>query len=202
MRSGRSQQGFFYIGLLIFVAVVAIGLSAVSEVWILSGQRQREEELLFVGDQYRQAITRYYMQSPRAAMRFPMQLDDLLLDTRNVDAKKHYLRQRYVDPMTGKADWGEVTLADGTIVGVYSRSLDHPIKTSGFRMRDAAFEDQTRYADWVFRSPLPAANPVLGAKDTYSGQQNPQNPAANLPPGPIRSTPNGRQPPPILPGLH
>ena len=84
-------------------------------------------------------------------------------------------------------------------MGVYSRSLDHPLKQKGFRARDKGFDEQTRYADWIFRSPLPAANPVLGAKDSYGTQPN-TNPAANLPPGPIRSTPGSR--PSNLPGLH
>lgn len=189
MRSGRarhSQQGFVYIALLIFVTVVAIGLDAVSEVWVFSAQREREVELLFIGNQYRDAITRYYIESPRGARRFPKQLSDLLEDNRGEDKVRRHLRRPYADPMTGKADWGEVSLADGSIVGVYSRSLDAPIKLSGFKLRDAVFADQTRYTDWVFRSPLPAANPVLVNGKSYTGSKN--NSPFTIPSGPINST--------------
>lgn len=195
MRSGsarRTQRGFFYMGLLIFVAIVAIGLDAVSQVWVFSAQREREAQLLFIGNQYREAITRYYTESPRGARRFPKQLSDLLEDNRGEDKTRRYLRRLYEDPMTGKTDWGEVSLADGSIVGVYSRSLDAPIKVSGFQFRDAVFADQTRYADWVFRSPLPAANPVLGNGKGYSGSQSNMPPV--IPSGPIRNTPGPRLP--------
>lgn len=201
MRSGSAgggQRGFAYIALLIFVAIVAIGLDAVSEVWSFSAQREREAELLFVGNQYRQAITRYYTDSPRGARTFPRHLEDLLEDKRADDKARRYLRQMYRDPMTGKADWGEVTLADGSIVGVYSRSLEQTIKRSGFMDRDRMFAEQTRYTDWVFRSALPAANPVLGAGAGYGGAQNKTPPV--IPPGPIRSTPGSK--PSTLPSLH
>jgi type II secretory pathway pseudopilin PulG len=205
MRSGSArrchapgaQQGFFYVGLLIFVAIVAIGLNVVSEVWVFSAQREREAELLFIGNQYRDAITRYYVESPRGARKFPKQLSDLLEDNRGEDKVRRYLRRMYVDPMTGQSNWGEVTLVDGSIVGVYSRSLDAPIKVSGFKLRDAMFADQTRYTDWVFRSSLPAANPVLANGQGYSGGQS--NTPPIIPAGPIRGTPGSK--PSSLPRL-
>jgi len=201
--AGRRAQGFAYIAVLIGVAVVAIGLGAVSEVWVLSGQRQREQELLFVGNQYRDAITRYYVRSPRGALQFPRRLEDLLEDPRAPEGVRRHLRKLYPDPLTGKADWDLVTLADGSIVGVASRSQQRPVKQQGFRQRDAAFEGQSRYADWVFRSPLPAANPVLGAGGGYSSGRSDANGAPAAPPvtqGPIRSTPGSK--PASLPTLH
>ena len=56
MHNGK-DKGFVYIALLIGLAIVGIGLGAVSEVWTQSRQRERERELLFVGNQIRQAIT-------------------------------------------------------------------------------------------------------------------------------------------------
>jgi type II secretory pathway pseudopilin PulG len=192
----RTQQGFVYIGLLIFMTVVAISMDAVSEVWTLTARREREEQLLFIGNQYRLAITRYYLESPRGARKFPKRLEDMLEDNRADDKSRRYLRRLYIDPMTGKADWGEVTLADGSIVGVYSSSLEAPIKRHGFLKKDSMFEDQTRYADWVFRSPLPEANPVLGKGQGY-GTQGKTPPV--IPQGPIRGTPGVK--PSTLPTL-
>jgi type II secretory pathway pseudopilin PulG len=179
MRSGR-QGGFVYIGLLIGIAVLGIGLGAVSEVWTQTRQREREQELLFTGNQIRQAITRYYQESPPAARRFPMQLDELLSDARTPGKTGRYLRRLYPDPIRGQADWGEVRLPGGQLVGVFSLSNDTPLKSAGFALRDKDFEDKPRYSDWVFRSALPAANPVLAAG---AGFASPTAPATGLPPG-------------------
>ena len=182
MRSGR-QGGFFYIGLLIAMAILGIGLSAVSEVWTQAQQRERERELLFIGNQFRQAITRYYLESPPASRKFPSQLEDLLEDSRNSSKVQHYLRKLYVDPMTRSTNWGEVRLAGGQLVGVYSQSNEAPIKTFGFALRDKQFADKERYSEWEFRSALPAANPVISPNGSYS------TPGASISPpntGPVR----------------
>jgi len=167
MQNGK-YKGFVYVGLLIGLAVIGIGLSAVSEVWSQSRQREREEELLFIGNQFRQAITRYYLESPRGKMRFPMSMEELLQDDRSPDASRRYLRRLYVDPMTNKADWGEIRLPGGQLVGVYSQSNDAPLKVAEFRLRDKDFADKARYSEWVFRSALPAANPILSPNASYS----------------------------------
>ncbi len=164
----RPARGFVYIALLIGLAVIGIGLSATSEVWTQSRQREKEEELLFVGNQIRQAISRYYLQSPPSARRFPMTLDELVEDLRTPDKPARFLRKLYADPMTNTPQWGEVRLANGQLVGVYSPSSEKPFKVFGFALRDKTFLDKDRYSDWVFRSALPAANPVLAAGAGYT----------------------------------
>jgi type II secretory pathway pseudopilin PulG len=171
MRNGerlRREQGFVYIALLIGLAIIGIGLSATSEVWTQSRQREREEELLFVGNQFRQAITRFYQQSPPAARRFPNTLEELVDDVRAPDKPAHHLRKLYADPMTGETKWGEIRLASGQLVGVYSQSIATPFKVFGFALRDKDFLDKEHYADWIFRSALPAANPLLAAGAGYT----------------------------------
>jgi len=193
MRSGKAiQRGYFYVSLLLFVVLVGISLMAVSEVWSQRAQREREEELLFIGQQYRQAITHYYATSPKGAFRFPHSLEDLLDDDRDPNRRGHHLRRLYPDPITGRSDWGEVTLADGSIVGVYSRSTEQPLKQKGFLSRDRTFEDQSHYADWVFRSPLPAANPTLGTNGYNAAGPSAPGAAPVVPNGPIRGTPGGQ----------
>ena len=171
MPSGERAQrenGFVYIALLIGLAIIGIGLSATSEVWTQSRQREKEEELLFVGNQFRQAITRFYIQSPPAGRRFPMTLEELVDDVRAPDKPAHHLRKLYPDPMTNGAPWGEIRLPSGQLVGVYSQSVDAPFKVFGFALRDKDFLDKEHYADWIFRSPLPAANPLLAAGAGYT----------------------------------
>ncbi len=201
MQNGK-YKGFVYIGLLIGLTVIGIGLSAVSEVWHQSAQREHEEELLFIGNQFRQAITRYYIDSPRGSVRFPMAMQELLQDDRSPDKSRRYLRKLYVDPMTGKADWGEVRLPSGQLVGVYSQSSEAPLKVAEFKLRDKALADKTSYSEWVFRSALPAANPILLPNGSYSTPGNtgqspvgapPQRPATPTPPGFTQPVPRPRR---------
>lgn len=171
MRSGeraRAQGGFVYIALLIGLAIIGVGLGATSEVWTQSRQREKEDELLFVGNQIRQAITRFYQQSPPAARRFPIALEELVEDVRTPDKPARFLRKLYADPMTRSTQWGEVRLANGQLVGVYSQSAETPFKVFGFALRDKEFLDKDHYADWIFRSDLPAANPLLAAGAGYT----------------------------------
>jgi len=205
MRSGKAKRrdgGFVYIGLLIGLAVIGVGLGATSEVWTQSRQREREEELLFIGDQFRFAISSFYLHSPPAARRFPVTIDELLEDNRNPDKPARHLRRLYVDPMTQTTRWGEIRLAGGQLVGVYSESSDTPLKMAEFALRNKDFVDKEHYFDWTFRSLLPAANPVLGAGAEYSN--NGQTAKPPTPPGlktPVPRTTTPAPPPPgyILP---
>jgi len=148
-RSPRYQAGFTYVAMLIAVAVIGVGLAATSEIWSQSRQREQEQELLFVGDQFRQAIALYYQRTPGAAKQYPAKLEDLLQDKRYLNTQR-YLRKPYADPMTGKTEWGLVTAPGGGIMGVYSLSNASPIKRGGFRQRDRTFEGATTYQEWRF----------------------------------------------------
>ena len=188
------QRGFVYIALLIGLAIIGVGLGAISEVWTQTRQREKEQELLFVGNQIRQAITRFYLLSPPAARRFPMTLDELVDDTRTPDKPQRHLRKVYTDPMGGSADWGEVRLAGGQLVGVYSQSQDAPFKVADFALRDKTFVDKAHYSDWVFRSALPAANPLLAPGEGYTTPGSPAAPPVAAPARPGLPTTPGFKP--------
>jgi hypothetical protein len=113
--------------------------------WSTQARRGREAELLFVGDQYRLAITRYVA----GGGGFPRQLTDLVEDARS-PVPRRYLRRLYPDPMTGQADWQVITEPSGGIVGIASSSQGKPIKVAGFGPTDAAFENAECYCDWKF----------------------------------------------------
>ncbi|MGH8631787.1 MAG: type II secretion system protein, partial [Burkholderiales bacterium] len=106
-------------------------------------------ELLFVGDQYRKAISQYYERSPGGDKRFPQTLEDLLLDKR-YPATQRYLRRVYLDPMTSKLEWGLVRGPGNGIIGVYSLSEARVLKTAGFPERYADFEGKESVAEWKF----------------------------------------------------
>lgn len=149
--TGRhSQQGFTYLGLLLAVTLLGAGLAAAGSVWSVHAQREREADLLFVGDQFRQAITAFYNDVPLGQRhRFPSRLDELLLDKRWPTTHRH-LRRVYVDPMTGTTDWGLVRAPDGGILGVYSQSTAVPLKRQDFGRHYTAFEDASTLQDWRF----------------------------------------------------
>lgn len=148
--NGR-HSGFTYIGLLIGVAIMGAVLAAVGPVWHTLVQREHEKDLLFIGNQFRSALNRYYSSNQR----FPMRLEDLIQDDGKLAVKRH-LRKIFFDPMTGQAEWGIVKLPNGQIAGVYSLSEEQPLKIAGFRQRDVSFEGKTKYSEWVFSSELAA----------------------------------------------
>ena len=156
------QQGFTYLTLLFMVAILAGGAALAGEVWETSAKREKEAELLHVGNQYRKAIERYYLSGPR---QYPKDLADLVKDPRQPGVVRH-LRRLYPDPITGKEEWGMVKSADGGIAGVYSLSEAAPLKSAGFAVRDASFEGKTKYSDWQFvfaPTAAPAATPTPGS---------------------------------------
>jgi type II secretory pathway pseudopilin PulG len=154
MRTGqhigrRVNAGFTYIGVMIMIAVVSVAVTGVEEGWHKAHQRDKEQELLFIGDQFRRAIAQFYAHSPGKAPRYPATLEELLKDPR-YPVTRRYLRKVYTDPMTGKAEWGLIIGPGGGIVGVHSLSQDAPVKKAHFRLADKAFEGKPKYADWVF----------------------------------------------------
>jgi type II secretory pathway pseudopilin PulG len=154
-----AQRGFTYLTVLFIVAILGAGLALTGEVWETAAKREKEAELLFVGDQYRKAIERYFLSGPQR--QYPRTLEDLLKDPR-VPGTARYLRKLYPDPLTGKTEWGLVKGGDGGIAGVHSLSTERPLKIAGFRLRDADLEGARSYADWKFShtaTPRPGATP-------------------------------------------
>jgi len=149
-------------------------------------QRERETELLFIGEQFRNAIASYAAATPAGAARFPKSLADLLEDKRFPNVRRH-LRRVYADPFTGAADWTLIT-QQGAIVGVASSSSRQPLKRSGFVRADAAFAEASTYAGWRFdaqaiagaAAPAVAAAPAAGVNPVLPEiVESPPPPAPN-----------------------
>jgi len=150
--------GFTFIGLMVIITIMGIGLLSVGEVWHVAQKREKEQELLFIGNQFRLAIKLYKKHTPptNRLQIYPNDLEDLVKDPRYPSTQR-YLRKIYLDPLTGKPEWGVVKTPSGGIYGVYSLSEETPIKQNNFRPVDQNFEGKTKYSDWVF---LPASAPV------------------------------------------
>lgn len=153
VRTGLPQPGrvggFTYISVLAIIAIIGVALGTVGEVWHIALKREKEQELLFVGDQFRRAIGSYYEHTPGQGPRHPLRLEDLLADPRHPSTKR-YLRKIYPDPVSGSTTWGLVKGPDGEIFGVYSLSEEEPIKKRNFSLEDKNFEGRAKYIEWVF----------------------------------------------------
>ena len=145
VRDSNRQRGFTYLGLLFAVAILGVTLATIGVVWSTQIRRDRESELLYIGNQYRAAIGRYL----NSGGQYPLELADLVEDKRYPVARR-YLRRIYPDPMTNSVDWELITAPQGGIMGVASRSQVKPIKVAGFAPADMAFEMAESYNDWKF----------------------------------------------------
>ena len=172
-RVGASRhRGLVLLALLVFIALSSLWVGLASDVWSTVRQREREEDLLFVGEQYRRAIESYWRMSP-GVRTLPQSLEVLLVDDR-FPMPVHHLRRLYADPVTG----GELAVVreSNSITGVYSVSTDAPRKVAGFPHRYLHFGDANSYDQWRFvflppRRPVRATPPPprSGALDSGSG---------------------------------
>lgn len=144
----RGQSGFILIGLLMLIIISGFGMVQVGVAWKSVIQREREQELLKVGEAYRLAIGRYYNQTPSVVKEYPPNLEALLLDKRFPNPRRH-LRKMYIDPITQRDGWGIVEAPSGGVMGVYSLSDKAPFKTKGFRPHQH-FDDSQYYGEWYF----------------------------------------------------
>lgn len=170
--------------MLFLVVLMGIALTALTGLWSTAAKREREAQLLFVGGQFRKAIENYRMANPNVGDGFPKGFDALLLDP-NVPVVKRYLRQIYIDPMTGTTDWGLLKTPSGGIIGVYSRSKARPLKTANFPAGAEQFADATDYSGWIFApAGSSAVNPATDTAIPGTNQQaNPASASAPALPG-------------------
>ena len=142
------RSGFTYIGLLILIALVSVALTATAELISTAVQREREQDLLFVGIAYANAIDSYRRNSP-GVRQFPSSMEELLKDPRFPNTRRH-IRRLYRDPITESSDWGIVRGPGNGIVGVYSKSQREPLKKAGFPRRYQNLTGAKQYSDWRF----------------------------------------------------
>lgn len=89
-----SPSGYTLLILLFALTVLTLGLMVAVPVWETQIQREKEEELIFRGKQYIEAIRIFRLKKPGA---FPRSLEELL--------EENCIRRLYKDPMTKSGEW-------------------------------------------------------------------------------------------------
>jgi type II secretory pathway pseudopilin PulG len=143
------QRGFTFLIALFMVATLAMVTLRALEKTATNDRRAKEVELLFVGQAYQRAIMTYYQNSPGTAKAYPPDLRSLLQDNRTTTLQRP-LRKLYLDPMTASPNWGIVQAPGGGIMGVYSLSMQQPIKVNGFPPMLSNFIGAKSYQTWQF----------------------------------------------------
>lgn len=215
-----SERGYAMAALIVGLAVMAVVMAAAMPVWKQLVRREKEEELVFRGEQIAHAIGMFQRRSANA---YPPNLDVLV--------QQRLLRKKYKDPITnddfvpiaqgqaqpaqgarggqpaqGGAAQGRGlqtggapgNAATGGIIGVTSKSTDTSIRL---------YKGRSHYNEWAFIYTPPAAAPGAGGPGAGvpGGQRGQRGLPGQNPPG-IPGFPNrgnGRgpfQPGPNAPG--
>lgn len=184
IRRGR-QAGFTYLGLIIFVTIIGLVGAATLKIGALLQRAAAEEELLDIGAAFSAALDSYAAATPQGASPYPPSLKELLKDPRVPGVRRH-LRKIFVDPLTGKAEWGVVYLGDGTtgVVAVHSLSTARPLKVANFDSRFAGLDNADTISAWRFKARDPALGQGPGQTQPRPQPAVPAPPAAQpAPPG-------------------
>ena len=146
----RREQGFTYVGLIVLVTIIGLVGAATLKADALLRRAAAEEELLEIGAAFSAALTSYAEATPRGQPPQPPSLEVLLKDPRSPAIRRH-LRKIFVNPITGKAEWGIVHAGSDTgVLAVYSLSKSRPLKVANFDARFANLENREHISDWKF----------------------------------------------------
>jgi len=174
MTNGK-EKGYILTATIVMVVILSISMAMIAEKWTNVMKREKENELLFRGSQYAQAIKKFYL----VHKRYPFKLEEL------VETNPRCIRKLYKEPFSKDGEWKLIYLSDlasgrvfsdknanapgsgkkpnpspinrivpqsddkimvsGQIVGVYSSCKDRPYKD---------FMKGDTYSDWKFIAPV------------------------------------------------
>jgi type II secretory pathway pseudopilin PulG len=209
----QSEKGYAMAALIVAIAVLAVVMTAAMPVWKHLAQREKEEELVFRGEQIAHSIGLFQRRNANA---YPPSIDALV--------KGRFLRKKYQDPIAN-ADFVPIPQAQqgnqpgqqqpgrgqpaatpaqggliGGVMGVTSKSTAESIRL---------YKGRSHYNEWAFIYTPPAAAPGAGGvpgagvpggrgrgQGQGQGQGQPGFPGAGgIPrgnaPGPFQPGPNG-----------
>ena len=111
LREACGQAGYALLMGIFMTATILILVAVAAPVLLTQGQREKEEELIWRGQQYARGIKLYY----RKHGRFPQSLDDITKPKNNL----RFLRQQYKDPMNREdGSWRLIYIGpNGQLIG-------------------------------------------------------------------------------------
>ena len=151
------KKGYLVIMLMMAVFALSIGVLIAVPFWQTEVKREKEEELIFRGKQYVEAVRRYALKNPG---RFPSTMKELL--------EKKFIRKLYKDPMTATGEWTVIlnpassgaagsTTGESQVYLVPEKSLPsvrQPIilgvASSSSNASVKIYNDQETYDKWLF----------------------------------------------------
>ena len=98
--------------LMLVIALMGLGLMMAVPVWQTQIQRENEEELIFRGNQYIEALRIFQLKNPGS---FPKALQELV--------EKRCIRRLYKDPMSLGGEWNLILYQEGVGGAGQQRSL-------------------------------------------------------------------------------
>ncbi|SEN47392.1 Type II secretory pathway, pseudopilin PulG [Duganella sp. CF517] len=187
-RKGR-DGGFTYLSLIILVAIIGLVSASALKLGSVLQRSRAEQELLDIGAAFSDALQSYADATPAGFPPQPPSLKELLKDPRFPTVRRH-LRKVFVDPMTGKAEWGITYLGDKVgVLAVYSLSDAKPVRIGNFPQRFQGLAGKQKISEWRFaatggRLPAPGQNQQTGAVEVKPGTPLPGGPATPIAPAP------------------
>ncbi|BBB31864.1 hypothetical protein TTHT_0240 [Thermotomaculum hydrothermale] len=101
MMSGNNK-GYILTATIVMIVILSISMALIAEKWTYVVKREKENELLFRGEQYAQAIRRFYLTHKR----YPFELKEL------IESNPRCIRRLYREPFSKDGKWGLIYLSD------------------------------------------------------------------------------------------
>jgi Tfp pilus assembly protein PilE len=153
----RAARGYVLIMLMIVVFALSVGALIALPIWQTQVQRENEEELIFRGKQYVEAVRLYQMKYPGS---FPQSFEELV--------EEKCIRRLYKDPMSKDGGWNVILQTSGleevqeenapqkVLVAPQSAlsAIDLPailgVVSASTRKSVRIYNKQTNYDKWLF----------------------------------------------------
>jgi type II secretory pathway pseudopilin PulG len=199
MGLGQGERGYAMAALLVGMSIMAVLMSAALPVWTHYTKREREEELIWRGQQYARAVALWQR---KYANTYPPTVDVLV--------EQKFLRKKYKDPITN--DDFQVVPAGAMPTAPGNRSPQRPVgqfTSVGKEVQAAGIQGvvskstatsikvvngRTKHNEWVF-VPVVTAQRLQAPQLGPDGRPiTPMNPGAMPPGGGATFTPLGGAP--------
>ncbi|MBS1820395.1 MAG: type II secretion system protein [Acidobacteria bacterium] len=173
--SGNGEEGFMLLGAVVLVFLVLLALSVAAPKVARDLRRDKEVESIHRANEYVRAIRLFYLKNGH----YPGNMEQLE-KSNNV----RFLRQKYEDPLTGKADWRLIhqNEAKTTVKGFFGQPLAGLPGSSGGLGSAASMVSSGQSGASTVSSPTGGLN--LGGPTSSPGTGLTLGPGAGSAPGP------------------